>query len=64
MPDYQRMYTVLFNTITAVLDMLKEGQAMEATYLLKQAQMQTEGLYISAPAEAADKAPAQPLQDK
>ena len=47
MPDYQKMYGVLFNAITDALEHMGKNPA-KARELLMSAQQQTEELYISA----------------
>lgn len=45
---YQKMYVTLFKAITASLDMMENGEFMNARAVLIQAQQQTEELYIDA----------------
>lgn len=45
---YQKMYTILFNTITDAVGLLDENEVMKAQTILMQAQQDTEELYISA----------------
>ena len=40
---YERMYKILFNAITDALDTIPNGRARE---ILKQAQLETEELYV------------------
>ena len=47
MPDYQKIYCVLFNAITDALEQMEKNPA-KAKKLLVAAQQQTEELYISA----------------
>lgn len=46
MPDYQKMYLLLFNAITDALEDLKTGNLFGAEALLKAAQQNAEELYI------------------
>ena len=48
MPDYGKMYLLLFNAITDALRRLDAGDAIAARALLIDAQQQTEALYIEA----------------
>lgn len=48
MPDYEKMYHILFNAITNALRELEAGRAEEAARLLMKAQRETEELYIEA----------------
>lgn len=48
MPDYQKMYTLLFNAITDALRKIDALQVEEAKQQLILAQQQTEELYITA----------------
>ena len=48
MPDYEKMYHILFNAITNALRELEAGRAGEAARLLMEAQKETEELYIEA----------------
>ena len=45
MPDYQKMYTTLFNAAAEALNMLKQGRIDESRYILKQGQRQAEAIY-------------------
>ena len=47
-PPYQKMYTMLFNTITDALQLIEKGNSAGAIALLKQAQQSTEDQYINA----------------
>ena len=47
MPDYRKMYCLLFNAITDALEQMGKDPA-KARELLMSAQQQTEELYISA----------------
>lgn len=46
MPNYQRMYTLLFNAITDGLYLLQTGKMQEAEHLLMSAQQSAEEMYI------------------
>lgn len=46
MADYQKMYTIMFNSVTDALDLLRQGRIREARYLLKQAQQRAEEVYV------------------
>ena len=46
MPDYQKMYLLLFNTITDALEEMKKQNYGEATELLRKAQSDAEDVYI------------------
>ena len=46
MPNYQKMYTLLFNAITDALTCLEKGKEQTASRLLREAQQKTEELYI------------------
>ena len=46
MPDYQKMYTTLFNAVTDALDELERSRCDAARFLLIRAQQETEELYI------------------
>lgn len=48
MPDYAKMYRILFNAITDALRELGAGRAERAREILMEAQRQTEELYIEA----------------
>jgi len=48
MPDHAAMYKVLFQSQTKAINIL-EGAMTEATTILKEAQQQTEEIYISTP---------------
>ncbi len=48
MPDYQKMYTTLFNAITSALDALEAQNFGDAGRILCSAQLQTEGMYLAA----------------
>lgn len=48
MPDYEKMYHILFNAITDSLRKLEKGDSKEAVRLLMEAQQQTEELYVEA----------------
>ena len=48
MPDYGKMYQLLFNAITDALRRLDAGDEIAARALLIDAQQQTEALYIEA----------------
>ena len=46
MPDYQKMYLLLFNTITDALEEMKNQNYGEAAALLCKAQSDAEDVYI------------------
>ena len=46
MPDYQKMYLQLFNSITDALEMMEEGKWIAAHELLCSAQTTTEEMYV------------------
>lgn len=46
MPDYQKLYHILFNEITDALDELERGDEKTAARRLRCAQRKTEELYI------------------
>lgn len=46
MPDYQRMYSQLFNAITDALELMEQGRWIAAYELLCAAQTKTEDQYI------------------
>ena len=48
MPDYQKMYTTLFNAMTDAIENIEKLNFGEARELLIQAQQKTEELYIDA----------------
>ena len=48
MPDYQKMYTTLFNAITDAIENIEELNYGTAKEILIQAQQKTEELYIEA----------------
>lgn len=48
MPDYQKMYSALFNAITDALEQLQAQNIGLARELLMAAQLKTEELYIEA----------------
>ena len=48
MPDYQKMYTTLFNAITDAIESIRLGSYDSAEDILIHAQQQTEELYIAA----------------
>ena len=48
MPDYKKMYLLLFNAITDALENLADNNYGAARDLLIAAQQQTEELYINA----------------
>ena len=47
MPDYEKMYLLLFNAVTDALEDIADCNYGAARDLLIQAQQQTEELYIS-----------------
>ena len=48
MPDYQKMYTTLFNAVTDAIEEIQRHHPALAEKILIQAQQETEDLYISA----------------
>ena len=48
MPDYQKMYTTLFNAITDAVEKIQQRNCAAAEKILIQAQQEAEDLYISA----------------
>ena len=48
MPDYQKMYTTLFNAMTDAIENIEEANYGTAEEILIQAQQKTEELYIDA----------------
>ena len=48
MPDYQKMYTTLFNAITDAIEEIQGHNDVKAKEILIRAQQKTEELYISA----------------
>ena len=48
MPDYQKMYTTLFNAITDAIETIRSHNYGTAEDILIRAQQKTEELYISA----------------
>ena len=48
MPDYQKLYHMLFNAITDALEAMSRGEPLQARLLLIRAQQDTEEIYISA----------------
>ena len=48
MPDYQKMYTTLFNAITDALEEIEKQNIGLASERLIAAQQQTESIYIGA----------------
>lgn len=48
MPDYQKMYTMLFNAVTDAIESIQQHNSALAEKILIQAQQKTEDLYISA----------------
>ena len=48
MPDYQKMYTTLFNAITDAIENMQQANYSAAKELLIRAQQETEELYINA----------------
>ncbi len=48
MPDYQKMYTTLFNAITDALNAIDAQNLGVAKDLLRRAQLQAEELYLAA----------------
>jgi len=48
MPDYQKLYTTLFNAITDALEKIDALEIAKAKALLIEAQQEAEELYLSA----------------
>lgn len=48
MPDYEKLYHILFNAMTDAQRKLADGEAEEARRILMEAQELTEKLYIEA----------------
>ena len=48
MPDYQKMYSTLFNAITDAIECIQRRNSAMAEVILIQAQQKTEKIYISA----------------
>lgn len=48
MPDYQKMYTTLFNAVTDAIESIRHHNFATAESILIQAQQKTEDLYIKA----------------
>ena len=46
MPNYEKMYSTLFNAATDALRLMERGQIMEAMAVLIDAQCKTEEMYI------------------
>ncbi|MBQ2896422.1 MAG: hypothetical protein IJE26_06905 [Oscillospiraceae bacterium] len=46
MPDYKKMYSYLFNAITDALDRFEEGKISAALDRLRDAQRETEEIYL------------------
>jgi hypothetical protein len=49
MPDYQKMYTTLFNAVTDTIEQLKSAHSDSALLTLTRAQQETEDIYLQAP---------------
>ena len=52
MPDYKKMYYILFNAVTDALEQLSHGRPESAEEILRAAQLRTEEMYISANSSA------------
>ena len=48
MPDYQKMYTTLFNAVTDAIEEIQRHNPAMAEKILIHAQQETEELYIGA----------------
>ena len=48
MPDYQKLYCLLFNAITDALELMDDGEVQAARRLLTSAQLEAEEAYICA----------------
>ncbi len=46
MPDYQKMYAVLFNAVTDALALLEKRETDQTSFLLMSAQRQAEEIYL------------------
>jgi len=46
MPDYQKLYTLLFNSITDAIELLESYDFLAAKNVLVQAQQKAEDIYI------------------
>lgn len=51
MPDYGRMYRLLFNAITDSLQAMETGEWIKAEQILKEAQIVCEELYLEMDSE-------------
>ena len=51
MPEFEKMYLLLFNAITDALRLLTEGQVEPAIIVLGEAQLKTEQMYLEASKE-------------
>ena len=47
MPNYQKMYSTLFNAITDAIESIRQDNYGEAKEILIKAQQETEELYIT-----------------
>ena len=47
MPDYQKLYTTLFNAITDAIEKIDALEIKDAKRILMQAQQKTEELYLA-----------------
>jgi len=48
MPDYAKMYAILFNAITDASRLIEKGDYMQVKKILDDAQLKTEDIYIEA----------------
>ena len=55
MPDYQKLYTLMFNAVTDALEDLSNMNIGTAKHRLLSAQLKAEGLYISQGGDPADR---------
>lgn len=46
LPDYQKMYAVLFNAVTDALALLEKRETDQTSFLLMSAQRQAEEIYL------------------
>ena len=46
MPNYEQMYTHLFNAMTTALELLSDGDILAMQAVLQEAQTHTEALYM------------------
>jgi len=56
MPDYQKLYTTMFNAVTDALEELGRFNLGRAREILRTAQQTTEELYVDGTGDGAEKA--------